>query len=97
MQMDKSMFSHFSPCLTFLFSHLFCFLFFFSFEVLLFDFPFVFLFSFFSSLKIIRISYRGEHSPKSPPYVWLNSHFLLVIVRHLFSIKSQLFDSFDPY
>ena len=51
----------------------------------------------FSSLKIIRISCRGEHSPKSPPYVWLNSHFLLVIVRRLFSIKSQLFDSFDPY
>jgi hypothetical protein len=35
---------------------------FFSFEVLFFDFPCVFLFVFFfSSLKIVRINYRGEH------------------------------------
>ena len=41
---------------------LFCFRFFFSFEVLLFDFPCVFLFfCIFSSLKIIRRSYRGQH------------------------------------
>ena len=47
------------------FSHLFCFLFFFGFEVLLFDFPCVFLFfAFFSSLKNIRISYRGGHKSK---------------------------------
>ena len=36
---------------------------FFRFEVLFFDFPCVFLlFYFFSSLKIIRINYRGEHN-----------------------------------
>jgi hypothetical protein len=36
---------------------------FFSFEVLLVDFPCVFLFlQFFSSLKIIRISYGGEYN-----------------------------------
>ena len=59
-------FSHFSPFLTFLFFPIyFASCFFFGFEVLLFDFPCVFLFlAFFSSLKNIRISYRGGHKSK---------------------------------
>ena len=64
MQMDKSIFSHFSPFLTFLFFPFILLPVFFGFEVLLFDFPCVFLFfAFFSSLKNIRISYRGGHKP----------------------------------
>ena len=63
MQMDKSIFSPFLSLFDVpFFPHLLCFRFLFSFEVLLFDFPCVFLFScIFSSLKIIRISYGGEH------------------------------------
>ena len=65
MQMDKSFFSHVLPFLTFLFSPVHFASFFFSFEVLLFDFPCVFLFFvFFSNLKIIRISYWGEHKDR---------------------------------
>ena len=64
MQMDKSIFSHFSPFLTFLFFPFILLPVFFGFGVLLFDFPCVFLFfAFFSSLKNIRISYRGGHNP----------------------------------
>ena len=54
----------FFPFLTFLFFPIYLLtVFFFSFEVLFFDFPCVFLFfcTFFSSLKIIRISNWGEH------------------------------------
>ena len=50
----------FSPFWRSFFPHLFCFRFF-SFEVLLFDFPCVFFFCILSSLKSMRISYRGEH------------------------------------
>ena len=57
MQMDKSIDSNVSPFLT-CFPPFILLPVFFSFEVLLFDFPCVFPFlAFFSSLKIIRISY----------------------------------------
>ena len=64
MQMDKSVFfSNFSPFLTFLFFPFILLPVFFGFEVVLFDFPCIFLlFAFFSSLKHIRISYRGGHN-----------------------------------
>ena len=56
-------FSHVFPFLTFLFFPIYFVSCFFGFEVLLFDFPCVFLFfCFFSSLKNIRISYRGGHN-----------------------------------
>ena len=63
MQMDKSIFFPFSPLFDVPFFSPFILLpVFFGFEVLLFDFPCVFLFfAFFSSLKNIRISYRGGH------------------------------------
>ena len=63
MQMDKSIFSHFFPFLTFLFFPIYFASGFCSFEGLVFDCPCVFFFRlhFFSSLKIFRISYRGEH------------------------------------
>ena len=68
MQMDKSVFSPcFFPSWRSFFSHLFCFRFF---QFWSFAFwcstclPFV---SIFSSLKIIRISYWGEHNPSSIP------------------------------
>ena len=65
MQMDKSIFSCFSPFWRSFFSHLFCFLYF---SVLKFCFLIFHLFSFFcifSSLKIFRISHWGEHKPTS--------------------------------
>ena len=67
-------FSHVFPFLTFLFFPLYFASVFFSFEVLLFDFPFVFLFfCIFSNLKIIRISYWGEH--KCSTYDWQTFDF----------------------
>ena len=65
---------------------------FFSFEVLLFDFPFVFLFlHFFTSWKIIRISYWGEHNFSNFSYVLCKLQVLSCIDLgyHVYSMSNN--------